>query len=470
MILIALLLRLYISPLRAFSKIVDEGRLVFAVLAALAAVFAVQMPRTIEYQRQAAETYSRILKEKRAQAAAKTKASPDEKDSADQADAADENDESDEAEAPPIPFGLPSIQYAAERYAARAPSQYLPALLALALCFVPAVILIITLWESIGSFTTILFRDYLTLLVCTLLAWTAAYFPLALVNGSMLLLHLPWYDHPALWGIAQLYFLVLMVCAIRTVMGASFGHAAGATGGACAAAVAGISLSGVLGGMTSWLASPFILYYLYSGLSPEFRSLGVGLRSRQRFKMHLENATLNPRDAEAHYQLGLLYQQRRQYALAIEKFQKSVEIDPGDPDAHFQLGRIARQEGRFDAALEHCKAVARIDDKHCQSEVWREIGVIDLLRCHSEEARQALEKYLDRRPYDPEGQCWYGRTLMKLGMPNQAKEAFNQAIESVRTMPPARKRQVRSWDAEARKELRAMRSAHPQSLEKVGAR
>jgi tetratricopeptide (TPR) repeat protein len=179
--------------------------------------------------------------------------------------------------------------------------------------------------------------------------------------------------------------------------------------------------------------------------------------------MHLENATLNPKDAEAHYQLGLIYQQRRQYPLAIEKFQKSVEIDPGDPDAYFQLGRIARQEGRYDAALEYCRAAARLDDKHCSNEVWREIGVVNFLSGHSEEARQALEKYLDRRPYDPEAQCWYGRTLAKLGLPDRAKEAFNQAIESVRTMPPARKRQVRSWDAESRKDLRALKTSAPQA-------
>lgn len=460
---IVLLLRLYISPLKTFSKIVDEGRLLFAVIAALAAVFALQMPRTIEYQRQAAVTYSRMLKEKRAQAAAK----------ADKSDAADESDDADEVDPvpmPSIPFGTVSLQDAAERFVGRSPSRYFPALLALSLCFVPAVILIVTLWESIGAFSTILFRDYLALLVCTLLAWTAAYLPIALVNGTLLYAHSPWFDHPALWAVAQAGFLILATCAIRTLMGTSFPHATAAACGGCAAGVAGITLYGVLGGVTSWLASPFILYYLYNGLAPEFRSLGVGLRSRQRFKTHLENATLNPRDAEAHYQLGLLYQQRRQNASAIEEFQKSIAIDPADPDAHFQLGRIARQEARYDAAFEHCIAAARADDKHSSSEVWREMGVIDLMRGKPENARHAFEKYLHRRPYDPEGQCWYGRTLIKLGLPDQAKAAFEQAIESVRTMPAARKRQVRNWESEARKELRALKSPPPQLLEKAPAR
>jgi hypothetical protein len=42
---IGLLLRLYIRPLSAFSRIIDEARLVFAVVAALAATLALQIPR-----------------------------------------------------------------------------------------------------------------------------------------------------------------------------------------------------------------------------------------------------------------------------------------------------------------------------------------------------------------------------------------------------------------------------------------
>ena len=70
--------------------------------------------------------------------------------------------------------------------------------------------------------------------------------------------------------------------------------------------------------------------------------------------------------------------------------------------------------------------------------------------------RQALEKYLSRRPYDPEGDCWYGRTMAKLGRSQEARAAFEQTIEAVRTMPAARKCQVRCWEAEARRELKKL--------------
>jgi hypothetical protein len=59
-----------------------------------------------------------------------------------------------------------------------------------------------------------------------------------------------------------------------------------------------------LGNVTGYLASAFVRYYLYMGIGPQVAGIGHGLRSRQRLKRALEHATLNPREADADYQLG----------------------------------------------------------------------------------------------------------------------------------------------------------------------
>jgi tetratricopeptide (TPR) repeat protein len=141
-----------------------------------------------------------------------------------------------------------------------------------------------------------------------------------------------------------------------------------------------------------------------------------------------------------------------------------VEIAPNEPESHYQLGRIAREQGRYAEALERCRTAARLDDKHSSSEVWREIGIASLLDGDLGAARQALEKYLERRPYDPEGLCWYGRAMARLDDPDAARGAFEQTIEAVQTMPAGRKRQVRCWQSEAERELKKL----PATL-KVGA-
>jgi hypothetical protein len=64
---------------------------------------------------------------------------------------------------------------------------------------------------------------------------------------------------------------------------------------------------------------PFLLFFVFYYLRGEFANLGAGLRSWQHFRRMLEAAAVNPHDGDAQYQLGLIYQQRRQYTEAIER-------------------------------------------------------------------------------------------------------------------------------------------------------
>jgi hypothetical protein len=343
-----------------------------------------------------------------------------------------------------------------ERFAAINPTSYFSPLIALALCFIPIAILVLTKFESVGSFSMVLQRDYSSLLLCALLAWTASHLLLLLVNSVLWAMHSPAHNHPALWWGAHAYFLVLTALAMRTIAGGKLTSALAAIGGGWVGAIAGIGLYAVVGNPLAYVASPCLLYYLYCNISPGVASIGGGLRARQRLKACLETATLNPADSDAHYQLGLIYAQRRQYDSAVECYRKAVEIAPKEPDAHHQLGRIAREQGRYAEALEHCRTAARLDDKHSSSEVWREIGIASFLDGDFKTARQAMEKYLDRRPYDPEGLCWYGRLLARLEDTDAARAAFEQAIEAVRTMPAQRKRQLRGWESESARELKKL--------------
>src|SRR4030095_8515422 len=93
-------------------------------------------------------------------------------------------------------------------------------------------------------------------------------------------------------------------------------------------------------------------------------------RAREDFKRNLETATLNPADASAHYNLGLIYQQRGQREEAKASFLRAVEIDSEETDAHYQLGRIAREEGRLSEAINHFDAAVSRNAEHSQNEVW----------------------------------------------------------------------------------------------------
>lgn len=330
-------------------------------------------------------------------------------------------------------------------------SFYTP-LLVLALVYVPGVLILSVLIGSLGGgLWNVLQRDYSPLLTCTAMAWTAANLPVLL--GV-------WILPASLWiivaGLAALFFLFLMFFAVRTVFGTENWVAAVVVALSWLPLVAAAFLWGPLRFLLGWIASPFFLFYAYYYLGGEIRNLGSGLRSRQHFHRMLEAAAINPHDADAQYQLGLIYQERRQYTQAIERFRNAIAIDPGETDAHFQLGRIARQQGRLKDALGSFATVFDQDEKHSQSEILRELGAVYLAAGQNQDASAFLGQYVEQRPFDPEGLYSFGQALEKLGRTAEAREQYRLTTEAVRTAPRYRRRGLAKWSRLAQKQLRGL--------------
>jgi len=330
-------------------------------------------------------------------------------------------------------------------------SFYTP-LLMLAVAYVPGILLLCSLLGRLGGFVVSFQRDYSPLLTCVAMAWTGASLPL-LVVGFVAPLQIVL----AVAGVCALYFLFLVVLAIRTVLGAGTGAAVVVVCLSWLPLVAAAFLWGPLHMMIGWLASPFFLFFAWYYLGSEFSNLGAGMRNRQNFRRMLEASTVNPHDAEAQYQLGLIYQQRRNNSEAIARFQKAVQIDPNETDAHFQLGRIAREQGRNEDAFREFEMVWQQDPKHNLSEILRELGGVYLAAGRLKEALAQLEVYIDRRPYDPEGLYYYGQALEGLGRPAEAREMYARAVEAARTAPRYRRPFTARWSRLAQKAERKLR-------------
>ena len=325
-------------------------------------------------------------------------------------------------------------------------SFYTP-LLVLAIVYVPGTLVATNLIARLGGLGAVFERDYSSLLTCASMAWAAVNIPLALIARAVPLPVLG-----AVAALAYLYFAVLMFFAVRTVFGTENSVAAVSVGLSVIPLAGAVVVWGPLRFVLGWLASPFFLFYAFYYLGGEFRNMGAGLRRRQNFRRMLEAAAVNPHDADAQYQLGLIHQQRRQSSQAAERFKAAVAIDPTETDAHFQLGRMAREQGRLDDALAHFQAVLKQDEKHNLSEIHRETGATYLARGQYEDARRELAIYLDRRPYDPEGLYHYGQTLERSGDIVQAREMYGRAVEAARTAPRYRRRYTARWSRLAQKQ------------------
>ncbi|HEX8687538.1 MAG TPA: tetratricopeptide repeat protein, partial [Pyrinomonadaceae bacterium] len=314
----------------------------------------------------------------------------------------------------------------------------------LAAVFVPAAILCANLLERRGGFGLVLRQEYAAALSCVFYVLAAASLlgvlfvvlaravglsdamqqsyrealDLAVARGQVTPEMLRLMGGSGLLPLVFSYVILLPLfflwawAAVREVFRTGWGRALLATAGAAAAVVVAAP---VLRFLSLLLASPFLLLMLFFAARSFFAEAQRNQRARAAFRQNLEAATLNPADASAHYNLGLLHQQRKEYAEARERFRRAVEVDPGETDAHYQLGRIARAEGRLAEAIQHFGEVVSRDEAHAQHEVWREVGATYVAAGQFADARDALGRFLDRRSADPEGLYLMGRAAFGLG-------------------------------------------------------
>ena len=223
-------------------------------------------------------------------------------------------------------------------------------------------------------------------------------------------------------------------------------------------ALASLPLSAVLYPMfRTVLGSPFLLLFAFFLLRGYFSGIVSNQRARAAFKHNLEAATINPRDSSAHYNLGLIHQQRGELDQARERFQRAIDIDPDELDAHYQLGRISRAQSRLPEAIGHFEQVVQRDQTHSQHEIWREIGATYLAAGQYGDAREALEKFLDRRTNDPQGLYLIGRAYAGLGDNQEAASSMQACIEAVKTAPAYKYRMEKRWLNEAQQFLKGKR-------------
>jgi hypothetical protein len=315
--------------------------------------------------------------------------------------------------------------------------------------YVPATLLLVgALTRGVGP-AEVLRRDYVASLAALLSAWSVT---LAVWIVPTLVFSDPSTPMNALvWAaLPSVTFLVPATVNFAKVANAGYGRAV------VAVLLSGASL--ILLPFAAWatvlLSSPLVLIIAIIVLRGLWREWSVARDARDRLRQNLEASTLNPADASAHVNLGIIYHDQGDLDRAAGHFERALEIDPNDLDAHYRLGRIARERGRLAAAISHFDAVVQSDDAHSNSEVWREIGATYHAAGQYDDARAAFEQFIGRRPSDAEGLYKLGLTLEALGRRQEARERMQDVIEAVRTAPVYKYRLERQWLVEAESFLR----------------
>ena len=203
------------------------------------------------------------------------------------------------------------------------------------------------------------------------------------------------------------------------------------------------------------VGSPFLFFLVFMLLRGYFSEFMSQQRAKASFKQNLESATLNPADASAHYNLGLIHQNRGEFDAARERFERAVQIDPEEVDANYQLGRIARSQKRYADAIRHFEQVVARNEAHSQYEIWREVAATYIAAEQYEDARNALDQFLEHRPSDPEGLYLMGRAHAGLGHRREAASLMQECIEAVKTAPAYKYRASKRWMNEAEQYIKS---------------
>jgi tetratricopeptide (TPR) repeat protein len=363
------------------------------------------------------------------------------------------------------------------------------ALLAVGLFFVPIVIFVANLFERRASFRVVVQQEYAALASTMLYGWAAASIaalPLAFLarasgleaqavaavaRGQQLQREVQAAGQQAdprqvneLVGVTLTLLLALLLTplplfavwatvAVREVFRFSWVRAA------VVVVVSGVLMIPATFVMlflfSTLFGSPFLLLLMFFLLRGYFGDVVRTQRARASFRQNLEAATLNPADASAHYNLGLIHLARKELDAARERFTRATEIDADEVDSHYQLGRIARMQNRLPEAIQHFEQVVSRDDAHAQHEVWREIGATYLAAQQFADALNALERFLSRRETDAEGLYLKGRALAGMGRAREATEAMRACLEAVETSPAYKYRTDKRWLNEAQQFLRS---------------
>lgn len=360
------------------------------------------------------------------------------------------------------------------------------ALFLIGLVFAPVMIIVANLLERRASVGIVVQQEYAATASVILYAWAAANLaaiPLALLAQASglqsLLIELSLQQPTQVWaqniplaerrqllaeGFSNLivlpFFVLWTIVAVREVFHRAWLRATLIAAAGMTASVVVMFLIAILFTALPFLgrllASPLVLLLLFFFLRSYFGEVTRTHRARASFKQNLEAATLNPADASAHYNLGLLHLKRNELEEARQRFERAIEIDADEVDSHYQLGRISRTQGRYAEAITHYEQVVTRDPAHAQHDIWREIGATYIAAEQYKDARDALEHFLEHRSSDPEGLYLMGRALAGLGHNREAAESLRACIEAVQAAPAYSYRMEKRWLNEAQQFLRLL--------------
>ena len=196
------------------------------------------------------------------------------------------------------------------------------------------------------------------------------------------------------------------------------------------------------------------LIYLATGW---MRNMGVGRAGTDDFQRNMRTLTLNPQNADAHYQLGRISLERGNTSAACEYFEAAVKITQEVAEYYYYFGFACARKKDWDNALEYYEKAYRLDQEYGQGDIFREVGKAYIHTGYIEKGIEFLDFFLSRRDADPEGRYWLAVALQKSGDTDKARLQLTLIIDQAKANPRFFRRRNREWIYRARSLVRELK-------------
>ena len=138
---------------------------------------------------------------------------------------------------------------------------------------------------------------------------------------------------------------------------------------------------------------------------------------------------LDPEDPHVYYDLGIFYYEKKKLLDSIENYKKALALEPDFATARNNLGIVYMELKEWDRAIE---TLLPITEDYLYATPHFPHFLIGQAYYHKEDfqhAREHFEACLELQPSFPFASHWLGKTLLKLGKPDEAVVAFNDALK-----------------------------------------
>jgi len=134
-----------------------------------------------------------------------------------------------------------------------------------------------------------------------------------------------------------------------------------------------------------------------------------------------------PDDIALLSELGNAYLKAGRASEAVGVFEKITEMEPDASAAYCNLGNALVAAGNFDDAEEAYRKAVEIDPSEADS-FYNRLANVYFNAGHDERAEMAFRRCLEFRVYQPVYHCGLGDVLVKLGKIDDAKNAYDKAV------------------------------------------